>query len=69
MTDSKSILTSRTVWANAIGLAAIALGAFGLKTEDIDVNGLAEAAVQIVAATSFVASTAFRVVATKQLAH
>lgn len=68
VTDTKSILASRTVWANAIGLAAVALGFFGYDTAGLDATGLAEAIVQIVAAASFVASTIFRVVATKQLA-
>ena len=75
MTDTKSILTSRTailtsrtVWANVIGLASIALGLLGCNTGSIDANGLADAAVQIVAVASFIASTVFRVVATKQLA-
>ena len=68
MTDTKSVLTSRTVWANVIGLAALALGLLGFNTGSIDANGLADAAVQIIAAASFIASTIFRVVATKQLA-
>ena len=68
MTDTKSILASRTVWANAIGLASIILGLLGFNAADVDTNGLADAAVQIVAAASFIDSTVFRVVATKQLA-
>ena len=67
MTDTKSLFASRTVWANAIGLAAVALGLFGVDVGTVDVNGLADAAVQLVAAGSFIASTVFRVVAEKQI--
>jgi lysozyme family protein len=67
MFDSKSILASRTVWANCIGLLAVALGAFGFDTSALDANAFAEATVQLVAAVSFIASTVFRIVATKQL--
>jgi lysozyme family protein len=67
MFDSKSILASRTVWTNLIGLMAVGLGAFGLDTSSLDGPAFAEAAVQLVAAGSFIASTVFRIVATKQL--
>ena len=67
MTDVKSILASRTVWANVIGLAAMGLALVGIDTGDLDVDRLAEAAAQLVAAGSFVASTLFRVAATRQL--
>lgn len=67
MTDMKSILASRTVWANVIGLAAMGLALAGIDTGDLDVDRLAEAAAQLVAAGSFVASTIFRVAATRQL--
>jgi hypothetical protein len=67
MTDAKSILASRTVWANLIGLGAIALALFGFDTSSLDTGALAEAAAQVVAAASFIASTAFRIAATRQL--
>lgn len=67
MDTSKGVLASRTVWANIIGLGAVALGMAGVKTGSLDVNGLADAAVQIVTAGSFIASTYFRVTATKQI--
>ncbi|WP_112663092.1 hypothetical protein [Microvirga flavescens] len=67
MFESKTVLSSRTVWANAIGLLAIAFGVFGFDVSTLDSGAVAEAIVQIVAAVSFVASTVFRVVATKQL--
>lgn len=69
MIDAKSILASRTVWANLIGLAALVSSVFGFDTGDVDVNGVADAASRIVAAVSFIASTAFRVMATKQIAR
>jgi hypothetical protein len=68
MTDAKSIFASRTVWANLIGLVSLGLGLFGFSTSDVDAGALAEAAAQLVAATSFIASTVFRVLATKQIA-
>ncbi len=36
MTDSKSPLASKTVWANLIGLAVLALGFFGIETGPLD---------------------------------
>ncbi|MDB5512508.1 MAG: hypothetical protein JWR08_1991 [Enterovirga sp.] len=68
MTETKTPLASRTVWANLIGLAALGLGYLGLDTGDVDVDALAEAASQIVAGISFLASTFFRLQATKQIA-
>lgn len=69
MTETKTALASRTVWANLIGLAALGLGYLGLDTGDLDADGLAEAATQIVAGISFLASTFFRLQATKQIAQ
>lgn len=68
MTDTKSILASRTVWANLIGLTVLGLGFLGVETGAIDQGALAEAATQLVAAASFIASTVFRVTATRRLA-
>jgi hypothetical protein len=67
MTDSKSVLASKTVWANLIGLALLALGFLGVETGAIDQCALAEAATQLVAAASFIALTVFRVSATRRL--
>ena len=67
MTETKNVLASRTVWANLIGLASVGLGMFGVKTGSIDANGLADAAAQLVAGGSFIASTVFRMQATKQI--
>jgi lysozyme family protein len=69
MIDTKPLLASRTLWANAVGLAAVALGLFGFDTSQLDVAGFSEAAVQLIAAASFVLSTVFRIAATKQLAR
>lgn len=68
MDTTKTILASRTVWANLIGFASVGLGLLGVKTGSIDANGLADAAAQIVAGGSFVASTIFRITAKKQIA-
>ena len=67
MDASKGFFASRTVWANLIGLAALGLGVAGVDTSTVDTGGLADAATQIVAGLSFVASTLFRVKATKTI--
>lgn len=67
MLETKTLLSSRTVWANLIGLVSVGLGLVGVQTGTIDQNGLADALAQIVAGVSFVASTLFRVQATKQI--
>lgn len=63
---TKSILQSRTVWANVIGLVSLGLSALGYGT--LDVGGLTEAILQTVTAGSFVASTLFRIGAKARLA-
>ncbi len=68
MTDQKPIAASKTVWANIVGLACMALAAIGVDTGSVDVDKLAEAAAELVAAASFIASTVFRITASKQLA-
>lgn len=67
MIDTKTILASRTVWANLVGLAALVLGLFGFDASALNTGAVAEAAVQLIAATSFIASTVFRILATKQI--
>jgi hypothetical protein len=67
MPDTKSMLRSRTVWANIIGLVALLLGAFGVDTGGLDQPALAEAAAELVAAASLIASTVFRLIATTRL--
>lgn len=63
----KTPLASRTVWANLVGLAALALPLVGIDASELDTERLAEAAATLVAAGSFIASTVFRVVATSRL--
>ncbi len=63
--DTKTILQSRTVWANVIGLASLGLSLFGYG--GLDVGGLTDAVLQTVTAGSFVASTLFRIKATTRL--
>lgn len=63
---AKTILQSRTVWANLIGLASLGLSALGYGA--LDVGGLTEAVLQTVTAGSFVASTLFRIGAKARLA-
>jgi hypothetical protein len=67
MLDEKSILMSRTVWANVIGLLAVAAQLLGVDIGSEEIDRLAEACLQIVAAASFLASTVFRVAATARL--
>ena len=66
--DTKNLLTSKTLWSNLIGLGAIMLSLFGIDASGVDSDGLAHAIPQAVAAVSFIASTLFRVTATKRLA-
>ena len=63
---TKTVLQSRTVWANVIGLASLALSMAGYGS--LDVGGLTDAVLQTVTAGSFIASTLFRIAAKKQLA-
>ena len=62
----KTILSSRTVWSNLIGLAALGLGLLGLDATGLESPAFADAIAQVVAAGGFIASTVFRIVATKQ---
>lgn len=62
---TKTILQSRTIWANLIGLASLGLSFFGYGA--LDVGGLTDAVLQTVAAGSFIASTVFRVKANAKL--
>lgn len=68
VTEPKSLFTSRTVWANLVGLAAVLLSIFGFDTSTMDSPGMADVIAQSVAGISFVASTIFRVIATRRLA-
>lgn len=68
MDSNKSILASRTLWANTIGLAALGLSALGFNTSALDVSALTDSLFQVIAAGSFIISSVFRVMATKRLA-
>ncbi len=68
VTDTKSLLTSKTLWSNVIGLGAIMLSLFGIDASSVDGEGLSQAIPQAVAALSFIASAVFRIRATKRLA-
>jgi hypothetical protein len=67
MLDTKSILFSRTVWANLVGFAALALGLLGFDSAGLDEAALVDSILKLVTAASFVLSTFFRIVATRQL--
>ncbi|MBM6592365.1 glycoside hydrolase family 108 protein [Microvirga pudoricolor] len=67
MPDTKSILASRTVWSNLLGLLAVLAGVLGFDASGVDSGAVADAIVQIVAAGSFIASTLFRILATQQI--
>lgn len=68
MTLIKSMFESRTVWANLVGLAALLAAAFGFSTSLIDQAALVDAVLAAISAISFVASTIFRVLATRRIA-
>jgi lysozyme family protein len=67
MNDTKSLLTSRTLWSNLVGLAALLAGIVGIDASGLDTQGLADAIPQAVAAVSFIASSVFRIQATRRL--
>ena len=67
MEDVKSILASRTVWANFVGLLSIGFALVGIDTGDLDADRVAEAAAQLVAAARFLCSTVFRIAASRRL--
>lgn len=67
MDETKPFYLSKTVWVNLIGLASIALSVFGVSTTGLDASAFADSILQAIAAISFIASSVFRVVATKRL--
>ena len=62
---TKNIIQSRTVWANVIGLAAFGASMLGLNISGLDQPALVDAVLQAVTGAGFIASTIFRVKATK----
>jgi hypothetical protein len=69
MLDTKTILASRTVWSNLIGLSALVLGLFGFDGSALATGAVEEALVELIAVGSFIASTLVRIVATKQIVN
>jgi hypothetical protein len=67
MIELKSILESRTVWANLVGLFALGLSGLGFSTVAFDSGQIVDAILNIVAGASFLASTVFRVIATRRI--
>ncbi len=66
MDNSQPVYASRTIWANLIGVISFVLSITGHG--GLDTAGLTDAVLQLVTAGSFVASTLFRVIATKSIA-
>ncbi len=62
---TKTALESRTVWANIVGLAALAARLFGFDVGMIDEPAVVDAILSTIAGASLVASTVFRVRATR----
>ncbi len=67
MIDTKSILSSRTVWSNIVGITAFLMSIAGHDSSGLDQSKLVDSLFQVITATSFVASSIFRVMATKKL--
>jgi hypothetical protein len=63
----KPLVQSRTVWANVIGLCALLASVLGYQWDSLDSEKIVDAILQIVAGVCFVASTFFRVLATKRV--
>ena len=60
MVNFRSVLLSRPIWANLIGLASIMLSLAGLDTSGLDTAGFSESLLQVVAGGSFIASSLFQ---------
>jgi hypothetical protein len=67
MSDVKTFLESRTVWANIIGLASLVLTVKGVPLPEGVQERAIEALLQSVTGISFLASTAFRIAANKRI--
>lgn len=65
---TKTLLESRTVWSNLVGLAALLAKAIGLDMGDVDQNTLVDAVLTVISGAGFIASTVFRIKATRQIA-
>ncbi|MBS7702530.1 glycoside hydrolase family 108 protein [Chelatococcus asaccharovorans] len=60
MVNLRTILLSRPIWANLVGLASIMLSLAGLDTSGLDTAGFSESLLQVVAGGSFIASSLFQ---------
>jgi hypothetical protein len=67
MSEWKTFLESRTVWANLVGLTALILSSLGFSSLGFDQEKIIDVILQVVAGFSFLASTVFRVLATRKL--
>jgi hypothetical protein len=67
MFGTKSLLTSKTFWANTIGFIAV-LPVIGKYLADVDISQLGEAVAGAIAAGAFIASTVARIYAKYQIA-
>jgi lysozyme family protein len=67
MEFTKTIFESRTIWANLVGVLALMLSWLGFDTSFVDKNVITDHLFQIIAGMSFLASTFFRVIASKKL--
>ncbi len=67
MSEWKTFLESRTVCANLVGLTALILSSLGFSSLGFDQEKIIDVILQVVAGLSFLASTVFRVLATRKL--
>jgi hypothetical protein len=67
MSEWKTFLESRTVWANLIGLTALILSSLGFAALGVDEERIIDVILQVVTGLSFLASTVFRVLATRKI--
>lgn len=67
MFDTKSILASRTIWSNIVGLLCLVGATLGVKTGTIDQGATVDAILQILAGGSFLVSSFWRIVARDRL--
>lgn len=60
MLNLRTVLLSRPIWANLVGLASIALSLAGIDTTGLDAAGFSDSVLQVVAGASFIASSLFQ---------
>ena len=67
MFETKSILTSRTIWSNIVGFLCLSGSVLGVETGMIDQGAMVEAILQVFAGGSFILSCFWRIVARDRL--